>query len=210
MTRVYFGTDGVRGVYGGPVINESFAARLGFAAATWLPRKGPVLVGRDTRFSGAALEAAVRRGFRAAGLESTSLGVLPTPAVARAVRVEGAALGVVITASHNPAADNGIKFFGPGGVKLTDEQELSIECALPSSDESGSQSEDGENGSAGRANADYIAAAQRLLSAGALRGWKIVLDTANGATCTTTSRRARGSTASRVASRIAAWPAQGS
>ena len=186
MTRSYFGTDGVRGVYGGAVINESFAARLGFAAATWLPQKGRVVVGRDTRFSGASLEAAVRRGLRAAGLESTSLGVLPTPAVARAVRVEGAALGVVITASHNPAADNGIKFFGPGGVKLTDEQELGIECALPSSDENGSRSEEGGNGSAERANADYIAAAQKILSSGALRGWKIVLDTANGATCATT------------------------
>ena len=186
MTRSFFGTDGVRGVYGGAVINEAFAARLGFAAATWLPRKGRVVVGRDTRFSGASLEEAVRRGLRAAGLESTSLGVLPTPAVARAVRVEGAAMGVVITASHNPAADNGIKFFGPGGVKLTDEQELGIECALPGVDESGGRIEDDGNGSAERARVDYIAAAQTLLSAGALRGWKIVLDTANGATCATT------------------------
>ena len=186
MTRTYFGTDGVRGVYGGAVINESFAARLGFAAATWLPRKGRVVIGRDTRFSGASLEAALTRGLRAAGLESTSLGVLPTPAVARAVRVEGAALGVVITASHNPAADNGIKFFGPGGVKLTDEQELSIERALPIWDENGGGTADGGNGRGERASSDYIAAAQRLLCAGALRGWKIVLDTANGATCATT------------------------
>ena len=187
MNRMYFGTDGVRGVYGGPVINESFAARLGFAAATRLTQKpGRIIVGRDTRYSSASLESAVRRGLRAAGAQPVSVGVLPTPAVARAVRMEGAALGVVITASHNPAADNGIKFFGPGGVKLTDEQELSIELALPPEVTAASGSDEGINDSAARANADYIATTQRLLSANALRGWKIVLDTANGATCLTT------------------------
>jgi phosphoglucosamine mutase len=186
MSRLYFGTDGVRGVYGGPLINESFAARLGFAAATWLARHSRVVVGRDTRFSSESLEASVMRGLRAAGAEPISLGVLPTPAVARAVRAEGAALGVVITASHNPAADNGIKFFGPGGVKLTDEQELEIEKLLPTQDSGTTGGQEGANGSAERANADYIATAQHLLSADALRGWKIVLDTANGATCLTT------------------------
>ena len=120
MTRKYFGTDGVRGPYGGPVVNEAFAERLGFAAAAWLTKKGRVLIGRDTRDSGRVLEAAVARGLQAGGAEPVSLGVAPTPAVARAVQTERAALGVVITASHNPAADNGIKFFGPGGVKLTD------------------------------------------------------------------------------------------
>ncbi|MGH7946439.1 MAG: phosphoglucosamine mutase [Opitutaceae bacterium] len=187
MSRTYFGTDGVRGVYGGPLINEAFAARLGFAAATWLSVKGRVVVGRDTRFSSASLEAAVMRGLRAAGAGAISLGVLPTPAVARAVRSEQAVLGVVITASHNPATDNGIKFFGEGGVKLTDEQELQIEQLLPGQDEKPLVAPGlDDNGSGGRANADYIEAALRLLSAGALRGWKIVLDTANGATCSTT------------------------
>src|SRR5689334_25285325 len=99
MSRKYFGTDGVRGPYGGPVINEAFAARLGFAAASWLPRKGRVLVGRDTRHSGDGLGEAVMRGLRAAGADPISLGVLPTPAIARTVRTEGAVLGVVITAS---------------------------------------------------------------------------------------------------------------
>jgi len=93
-------------------------------------KKGQVLVGRDTRASGAALAAAVAQGLRAGGAEPISLGVLPTPAVARAVRNRNAALGVVITASHNPASDNGIKFFGPGGMKLTDEDELAIEQLL--------------------------------------------------------------------------------
>ena len=139
MSRTYFGTDGVRGVYGGPVINEAFAARLGFAAIRWLNHRSGakaaggsegaapvrILIGRDTRSSGVALEQAVARGLRAGGAEALSLGVVPTPAVARAVRTTGAGLGVVITASHNPASDNGIKFFGPGGIKLTDE-ELSL------------------------------------------------------------------------------------
>jgi phosphoglucosamine mutase len=187
MSRKYFGTDGVRGPYGGPVINEQFAARLGFAAGTWLTRKGRVVVGRDTRASGAALEAAVITGLRAAGADPVSLGVLPTPAVARAVRAEDAVLGVVITASHNPAADNGIKFFGPGGVKLTDEQELKIEQLLPErtvTDGSGSVQPARELTE--RAARDYIATASRVLAPDALQGWKVVLDTANGATCATT------------------------
>ncbi len=180
MTRKYFGTDGIRGPYGGPVVNEAFAERLGYAAAVRLGKKGRVLIGRDTRESGQALEAAVARGLQAGGAEPVSLGVAPTPAVARAVRMEHAALGVVITASHNAAADNGIKFFGPVGVKLTDAEELAIEqllpvsvvtvpVALPVSD----------------ACAPYIAAAEKLLPPNALTGWRIVLDTANGASCGT-------------------------
>lgn len=187
MSRKYFGTDGVRGVYGGPLINEEFAARLGFAAASWLSKKGRVVVGRDTRSSGLALEAAVMRGLRAAGAEPVSLGVLPTPAVARAVRAEGAVLGVVITASHNPADDNGIKFFGPAGVKLTDDEERSIEQLLPA--EVAPQVNHVETAAATAPNrhaADYVAAAARLLPVNALRGWRVVLDTANGATCGTT------------------------
>lgn len=192
MTRKYFGTDGVRGPYGGPLVNEDFAARLGFAAATWLratlcstatvdrPR---VLIGRDTRQSGAALEAAVARGLWSAGVEPVSLGILPTPAVARAVRRQTAALGVVITASHNPADDNGIKFFGPAGVKLTDDQELAIEAALPAIAAGAASPYEAIDGIG-----DYFYAMSGVLGANALRGWKIVLDTANGATCTTSPR----------------------
>jgi len=184
MSRLYFGTDGVRGLYGGPLVNETFAERLGFAAARWLGGAGRVLIGRDTRHSGPALEAALARGLRAGGATPLSLGVVPTPAVSRAVRLEAAALGVVITASHNPAADNGIKFFGPSGVKLTDEQEERIEGLLPAAPQPGAA------GSAavdvvGGAAAAYIAAAQALLPPRALTGWRIVLDTANGATAAT-------------------------
>jgi phosphoglucosamine mutase len=203
MIRKYFGTDGVRGVYGGPVINEDFAARLGAAAVKWLQSAGErrqrsevrpageerraargvgrVFIGRDTRASGAALEAAVARGLRAAGAEPVSLGVLPTPAVARAVRTGGARLGVVITASHNPAADNGIKFFGPKGVKLTDEDEALIESFLGEV----APTPEAPVPTLESATSDYIAAARALLPAGALAGWKIVLDMANGATCAT-------------------------
>jgi phosphoglucosamine mutase len=190
MNRKYFGTDGVRGPYGGPVINEEFAERLGRAAARWLVSDGrtsrsrAVLIGRDTRASGAALEAALSRGLASEGLYPVTLGVLPTPAVARAVVRAQAALGVVITASHNPASDNGIKFFGPAGIKLTDAEEAQIEQQLPAAAEPG-QSRPAVAAPANRSANDYIAATQALLPAQALRGWRVVLDTANGATCGT-------------------------
>ena len=183
MSRKYFGTDGVRGPYGGPVINEAFAACLARAAARWarLSGAGRVLIGRDTRGSGVALEAAVARGLRAGGALPVSLGVLPTPAVARAVRESDAHLGVMITASHNPAADNGIKFFGTDGVKLTDDDELAIERLIdltPPLDEAVVETAEG-------AVDHYIATAEAILPPRSLAGWKVVLDTANGATCRT-------------------------
>ncbi len=182
MKRVYFGTDGVRGPYGGPVINEDFAARLGEAAGKWAGGKGRVLIGRDTRASGQSLVNAVAAGLVAAGLEPVSLGVLPTPAVARAVRMEGAVLGVVVTASHNPAVDNGIKFFAGTGIKLTDADEAQIERLLPA--EAVARKGDGPVNRP-EAIADYMAAAGTLLPPNALAGWRIVLDTANGATSVT-------------------------
>ena len=180
MIRKYFGTDGVRGPYGGPVVNEGFAERLGFAAAAWLPRKGRVLIGRDTRASGRSLEAAVARGLQAGGAAPVSVGVAPTPAVARAMRANEAMLGVVITASHNPAADNGLKFFGPGGLKLTDAEEGRIEQLLPDL-----LTDTALELPVTDACASYIAAAEKLLPPAALAGWRVVLDTANGASCGT-------------------------
>ncbi|MDF3057660.1 MAG: glmM [Rariglobus sp.] len=180
MKRSYFGTDGVRGPYGGPVINESFASRLGEAAARWAGGKGRVLIGRDTRASGDSLAKAVAAGLAAAGMEPVSLGVLPTPAVARAVRRSDAVLGVVITASHNPAADNGIKFFTSTGVKLTDEDEVRIESLMLAESRTPLLSLPEGNGVS-----DYVAATRGLLPAQSLAGWRIVLDTANGATTAT-------------------------
>ena len=195
MIRQYFGTDGIRGVFGGPVVNPEFARRLGAAAARWLngagggrrPGEAPrVLIGRDTRASGPVLEAALAAGLAEEGAVPLSLGVVPTPAVSRAVRGQGAALGVVITASHNPAGDNGIKFFGPTGCKLTDAQEFDIEQRLAPGDPS-RRSIDGDTALPSFANAagDYVEAVSGLLPRASLQGWRIVLDTANGATCNT-------------------------
>lgn len=182
MKRRYFGTDGVRGAFGGAVINPIFAARLAEAAARWSGETSTVLVGRDTRESGVALLQGLAAGFHAAGWQVVDLGVLPTPAVARAVRERGASLGVVITASHNPATDNGIKFVGPGGIKFNDEQELEIEARLPEEAAGGlAQADATENVIQG-----YIHDLSTVLPAGGLAGWKIVVDTANGATTQTT------------------------
>jgi len=197
MKRVYFGTDGVRGPYGGPLINEDFAARLGYAAACWalgIAEGGGVacesdlvLIGRDTRASGPSLERALAAGLRAGGLRPVSLGVVPTPAVARAVAARRARLGVVVTASHNPAADNGIKFFTVGGFKLTDAEEVAIEAALPAIGvEFGLSSPDEGLATLAGVTEDYAAALASRMPAGVLAGWRIVVDTANGATCATT------------------------
>lgn len=180
MKRRYFGTDGVRGPFGGPLINPQFAARLGLAAARWAGGPGRVLIGRDTRVSGPELLEAVAVGLAAGGLTPVSLGVTPTPSVARAVRATDAVLGVMITASHNPAGDNGIKFFTTDGVKLTDADEAAIEALLP---ESVPCVETAMRPAA--VTCDYVEALSALLPAGSLAGWRIVLDTAHGATCAT-------------------------
>ncbi len=188
MKRLYFGTDGVRGEYGGPVMNDAFAARLGEAAGRWLQRGRPagapplqVLIGRDTRASGPALEGALARGFGAAGVRCGSLGVVPTPAVSLAVREHGAALGVVVTASHNPASDNGIKFFGRTGVKLDDTDEAAIESLLPGQPAAGDAVL-----TPFAAEEAYVRRLSGRLPAGVLRGWRIVVDASNGAAYRTT------------------------
>lgn len=183
--RKFFGTDGVRGTYGGPVMNEAFARRLGVAAARFLQahghRAGRIYLGRDPRASGLSLEHALAAGLAREGFTPVSLGIVPTPAVSLALRTAPAELGVVITASHNPAADNGIKFFGPNGIKLTDEQEQQIESLLPDD----VTDEAVPTPATFDAESLYIGAAARLLPPDALRGWKIVLDSAHGAACTT-------------------------
>lgn len=135
-TRKYFGTDGVRGEVGGSVINAEFALRLGYAAGRVLAAKHPsrgrpaVLIGKDTRLSGYMLESAMEAGLSAAGIDVFLAGPLPTPAVAYLTRALRLVAGVVISASHNPFQDNGIKFFSSQGMKLADDIELAIEKAI--------------------------------------------------------------------------------
>jgi phosphoglucosamine mutase len=181
MKRIYFGTDGIRGPFGGPVINEDFATRLGEAVGQWIGGSGTVLIGRDTRASGVALSNAIGVGLSMAGLNPISLGVVPTPAVARAVRDGDAVLGVVVTASHNPAGDNGIKFFLSDGTKLSDEQEVAIEGLVAESTAAKIVQYCDHDG----AKAAYIETMGQHLPVGSLQGWKIVLDTANGAAAET-------------------------
>jgi phosphoglucosamine mutase len=134
MSRL-FGTDGVRGVANADLTPE-VAFAIGRAGATVLARSSdrhrPVIVGRDTRLSGTMLEAAIVAGITSVGRDVVSVGILPTPAIARITVEEGAAAGVMISASHNPIADNGIKFFGSDGFKLSDESEQEIESLLES------------------------------------------------------------------------------
>ena len=212
MNRLYFGTDGIRGPYGGPIVNETFTKRIGVAVARWLDRRSPVgrsskevLVGWDTRSSGKSLADAFALSLARDGWLPDPLGVLPTPAIARAVLKSGAALGIAITASHNPASDNGFKLFSRDGRKLTDAEEAEIEKLLPDpggaagrdsvdrgvGDGGGAWKTAGQDGSGPRLASDpgagYIAAARAILPAGALKGWRIALDTANGATCATST-----------------------
>jgi len=185
VNRRYFGTDGIRGPYGGPVVNEGFFLELGQAVARWLRGRGasaqPVLVGRDTRGSGPSLARAFGEGVALGGFRPRHAGVVPTPAVAKAILREGAALGCSVTASHNPAADNGIKFFARDGSKLSDADEAEIESllgepgprpALPGTDP----------GSLEGFVESYVEEVMRVLPMDALSGWRVALDTANGAT----------------------------
>lgn len=133
--NVRFGTDGVRGIANADLTPE-MAFAIGRAGATVLAhtseRHRPVIVGRDTRISGTMLEAAIVAGITSVGRDVVQVGIVPTPAVARITVAEGAAAGVMISASHNPIADNGIKFFGPDGFKLLDESEREIESLIES------------------------------------------------------------------------------
>ena len=133
MSRRYFGTDGIRGTVGEAPITPDFVLRLAHAVGRVLKRteeRPTVLIGKDTRISGYMLESALESGFNSAGVDVVLLGPLPTPGVAYLTRAQRASLGVVISASHNPFQDNGIKFFSAQGTKLPDEWEIQVEAAL--------------------------------------------------------------------------------
>src|SRR3954463_7151376 len=181
MTRKLFGTDGVRGV-AGELVTAELALALGRAATTVSPAAAPqVFIVRDTRESGEMLEAGLAAGVAAAGGHALLGGVLPTPGAALLPPRSGFDLAAVVSASHNPYRDNGIKFFGPEGTKLDDEQEAAIERVL----------EDGEpestpppgrvrelHGTAG----DYLRELEARFQDLKLDGVKVLLDCANGAT----------------------------
>lgn len=186
--RTYFGTDGVRGKVGGPVINAEFALRLGYAAGRVLAReysargRPTVLIGKDTRISGYMLESALEAGFSSAGIDVLLAGPVPTPAVAYLTRAWRLVAGIVISASHNPYEDNGIKFFSPDGTKLPDAMEADIEAALDeplgcvSSDKLGRARRIDD--AAGR----YIEFCKSTFPSDLdLLGMKLVVDAANGA-----------------------------
>ena len=183
MSRDYFGTDGVRGTVGSDPMTADFAMRLASAAAQVLvPRGGTVVIGKDTRLSGYMFESALEACFVAAGADVLLLGPLPTPGIARLTQEFDADLGVVISASHNPFFDNGIKFFDRHGAKLSDEVEQEIEARLR---EPAITLESQALGKAKRIDTarvryeDFCAAS---LPAGvSLEGLKIVFDGANGA-----------------------------
>jgi phosphoglucosamine mutase len=132
VSRKYFGTDGIRGLVGQAPMTPEFALKLGWAAGKVLGKHAGarVLIGKDTRRSGYMFESALEAGFAAAGVETDLLGPLPTPGVAYLTRALRAQAGVVISASHNPHHDNGVKFFGADGTKLSDEVEAQIEALL--------------------------------------------------------------------------------
>ncbi|MBV7387897.1 phosphoglucosamine mutase [Pasteurellaceae bacterium TAE3-ERU1] len=183
--RKYFGTDGVRGKVGDFPITPEFALKLGWAAGKVLASQGSrkVLIGKDTRISGYMLESALEAGLAAAGLSAAFIGPMPTPAVAYLTRTFRAEAGIVISASHNPYWDNGIKFFSCQGTKLPDDVELAIEAML---DEPMDCVESAELGRASRisdAPGRYIEFCKSTFPAHAsLSSLKIVVDCAHGAT----------------------------
>jgi phosphoglucosamine mutase len=187
MARKYFGTDGIRGLANGDKLTPDLAMRVGMAAGLKFDRgehRNRVVIGKDTRRSGYMIENALAAGFTAVGMDVYFLGPMPTPAVAMLTRSLRADLGVMISASHNPYDDNGIKLFRPDGYKLSDEVEAEIE-ALMDSDMSKELMKGREIGRAHRdeaAQTRYIEFAKRTLPKNVdLSGLRVVIDCANGA-----------------------------
>ena len=186
MNKKYFGTDGIRGTVGEHPITADFMLKLGWAAGKVLTRhtkvKNRVLIGKDTRVSGYMFEAALEAGLIAAGVNVDMLGPMPTPAIAYLTRAFRASAGIVISASHNPVGDNGIKFFSADGYKLPDEIELEIESLMDQPLITNGSFSLGKARRIGDATGRYVEFCKGSLPAGySLAGLKIVLDCANGA-----------------------------
>ena len=190
MSRKYFGTDGVRGKVGEHPITPQFVMHLGYAAGRVLASAGHaqgerpgVLIGKDTRISGYMLESALEAGLIAAGIDVYLAGPIPTPAVAYLTRALRLQAGVVISASHNPFEDNGIKFFSGGGTKLPDAVERAIEAALEQPMQTNASASLGKANRIDDAVGRYIEFCKSTFpNEMDLRGLKIVVDSAHGAT----------------------------
>jgi phosphoglucosamine mutase len=187
MTRKYFGTDGVRGTVGVAPITPDFVMRLGYAAGKVLARKAgskrsAVLIGKDTRVSGYMLESALEAGLSAAGVDVLLVGPMPTPGVAYLTRALRLSAGIVISASHNPHQDNGIKFFSATGTKLGDATETAIEAALDKPLQCASSAGLGKARRVEDAAGRYIEFCKGTFPANLdLRGLRIAVDCAHGA-----------------------------
>ncbi len=185
MSRRYFGTDGIRGKVGVPPMTVEFVMKIGWAAGKVLSRKnrGTVVIGKDTRISGYMFESALEAGLAAAGLDVLLLGPMPTPAIAYLTRAQRATAGIVISASHNPYHDDGVKFFNGDGFKLADETELNIEEMI---DRPLQMVESAQIGKASRmddAKGRYIEFCKSSIPFNTtLHGMKLVVDCAHGAT----------------------------
>jgi len=187
VTRRYFGTDGIRGRVNEPPMTPEMALRVGLAAGRSFRRgdhRHRVLIGKDTRLSGYMLEPALTAGFTASGMDVILVGPMPTPAVAMLTRAMRCDLGVMISASHNPYADNGIKLFGPDGFKLSDAKEREIEALIDAPLDQGLavSSDLGRAKRLDDVEGRYVEFVKATLPAGfALEGLKVVVDCAHGA-----------------------------
>ncbi len=189
MKRKYFGTDGIRGTVGEAPITPDFVLKLGYAAGKVLARVGKgaerrtVLIGKDTRISGYMLESALEAGLCAAGVDVLLVGPMPTPAVAYLTRALRLSAGIVISASHNPYADNGIKFFSGAGAKLADKVESAIETELARPLKCSTSAQLGKVRRIDDAAGRYVEFCKSTFPAHLdLRGLRLVIDSAHGAT----------------------------
>ena len=185
MSRRYFGTDGIRGKVGKPPMTVEFVLKIGWAAGKVLARKnrGFVIIGKDTRISGYMFESALEAGLAAAGLDVMLLGPMPTPAIAYLTRAHRATAGIVISASHNPFHDDGVKFFNGDGFKLADEIEIAIEDMIDQPLEMVESLQIGKASRMDDARGRYIEFCKSSIPFNTnLHGMKIVVDCANGAT----------------------------
>jgi phosphoglucosamine mutase len=182
--KKYFGTDGIRGEVGQGVITPEFFLKLGWAAGRVFSRagKGKIVIGKDTRISGYMFESALESGLAAAGCDSLLVGPMPTPGVAYLTRAFHADAGIVISASHNPFYDNGIKFFAADGTKLPDDVEFAIEAELDAVLQTVPSSELGKARRIEDASGRYIEFCKSTSGYLNLDGMHIVLDCAHGAT----------------------------